>query len=92
MRGLRVTSAVSRDTSRLCRSGWGSKHNAKVPASITIVRLESQGFPELADSLSGAALLVERGAQVVVELGALRFQAEGFLVLSNRLVLLAYPA
>ena len=64
----------------------GGERDDQVLAGVGIVRLESQGFLELADRLADSALLVEGAAQVVVGLGVFRFQAEGFLELADRLV------
>ena len=64
----------------------GGERDGQVLAGLGIVRLESQGFLELADGLVGLAFLAEGGAQVVVGLGVIRFQANGFLELADRLV------
>ena len=72
--------------------GLGGERGVQVLAGVGIVRLESQGFLELADGLVGLAFPAEGDAEVVVGLGVIRFEAEGFLVLADRLVDLAFPA
>ena len=83
-------SAVGGGAGRLRRIGLGSKRPIQVVAGVGIVRLESQGFLELADRLVDLAFLAEGDAEVVVGLGVIRFQADGFLVLADRLVGLAF--
>ena len=46
-----------------------------------IIRVQADGFLELADGLVELAFLDEGGAEVVVCLGVIRFQADGFLKL-----------
>ena len=74
------------------RIGLGGEHELQVLAGVGIVRLESQGFLELADRLVGLAFPAEGDAEVVVGLGVIRFQADGFLELADRLVGLAFLA
>src|ERR1035438_2874492 len=68
-------SPVGGGAGRRRRTPLGSERDQQVLAGVGIVWLESQGFLELADCLDGAALSMEGGAQVVVGLGAIRFQA-----------------
>ena len=57
--------------------GLGGEHDVQVLAGVGIVRLESQGFLELADRLVGLAFLDEGDAQVVVGLGVIRASGAG---------------
>src|ERR1039457_4807266 len=50
----------------------GGKRGVQVLAGAGKVRLESQGFLELADGFAGAALPIEGGAQVAVGLDVIR--------------------
>ena len=74
------------------RNELGGERDIQVLAGLGIIRLESQGFLELADRLVGSAFLGEGDAEVVVGLGVIRFQAEGFLELADGLVDLAFLA
>ena len=46
------------------------------------IRFEPDGFPEVPDRLVHLASLAQGGAQVVVGLGVIRFQADCFLELA----------
>ena len=46
----------------------------------------------MADGLVELSFLVEGDAEVVVGVGVIRFEADGFLELADRLVDLAFPA
>ena len=74
------------------RTSLGGERGVQVFAGVGIVRLESQGFLELADRLAGAALLVEGGAEIIVSFGVVGSQAQGLLEVADSLVDLPSPA
>jgi hypothetical protein len=73
------------------RTGFAGEHCVQVFAGVGIVRLDSQSFKELPNCLLVAAFEVKGVPKVVVGEGEIRFQADGFLVLADRLLGLAFP-
>ena len=53
----------------------GAEQDVQILAGVGVVRLESQSFLELANCLSGAALLVQDRTQVIVGFGVVGLQA-----------------
>ena len=71
---------------------WLSEGDTELVVGLGVIRVQAEGFLELADRLIHLPLRGERAGEVDVGLGVIGFEAERFLELADRLVQLAFVA